>query len=147
MKCIWATQNARICFSEVPTPKGAASFFCDKSGPTTLHCNTLSIKEKRRNFQHQHNNMGDITPEAKAIQEAFIAEYMENANFNKYITAVGISNVEVGFPDAKLEPSESSSDLVLGVHLVKQLPSTLVLPDRYRGMRVFYRVTGQIGLL
>ena len=91
--------------------------------------------------------MGDITPEAKAIQEAFMAEYWENANFKEYITAVGISNIEVGFPEAQLEPAESPSDWNLAVHLVKPLPSTLVLPDRYRGMRVYYRVTGQIVLL
>mgnify|MGYP007061215133 FL=1 len=60
---------------------------------------------------------------------------------------MGISIIAVGFPDAQLESSEFPSDWILAVHLVKELPSTLVLPDRYRGMRVFYRVTGQIGLL
>jgi len=86
-------------------------------------------------------------PEAKEIQAAFMAEYWENAQFKEYFTSVGISNISIGFPDAKLEPTESPSDLVLAVHLVKPLPSTLVLPDRYKGMRVSYRVTGVIHFL
>ena len=66
----------------------------------------------------------------KDIQQAFVQEYMLPAQWQRYVNMCSISTMK--------------NNLCLEVRLLKPLPPGMSIPLKYRGIKVFVRVTGEI---
>lgn len=81
------------------------------------------------------------------IKKEFVQEYFLNEPYNEYVNGCGISKLRMNQRNLVLRAGESLEDFCLSVTLRKEPPEDLEFPSEYKGVRVFYKVVGEIRLL
>lgn len=86
--------------------------------------------------------MGLTRQEVKALAKRFYKEYgLANTG---YVNGCGVSRV--GSLDPECSDAERN-DYCIQVLLSEKLPKNIKLPPNYRGVRVFYKITGKLRAL
>lgn len=93
--------------------------------------------------------MGLSMDEVRKIKKEYVQEYFFKEPYSNYINSCGISKLAIKNRNnnIKLEDGEELSDLCIGVGFEKEPPKDLDFPDKYKGVRVFYEVIGEIRAL
>ena len=85
--------------------------------------------------------MGLSFEDVERIKKEFEKEYFFKEPFSAYVDMCGISKVGIKDENA---PANQKNDFCISVGLRSPLPPNLVLPEEYKGARVFVRVSGEI---
>ncbi len=80
------------------------------------------------------------------IMDSFKEDY---GKYSNYIIGYGVSNLKIAEKEGfkfKLGKNEALEDLCIMVHIEKELPKKIEakLPKIYKGVRIFYKVVGEI---
>jgi len=94
--------------------------------------------------------MGLSLDQVKPINEEFKQKYLFGKPYNAHVNSCSISNLRENQDNKKdsfdLRDGESLDDLCLFVTLRMEPPNDLDFPSEYKGVRVFYKVVGEIVL-